>query len=95
MGSLSLIIVPVLWAIVLGIVFYTRFRNQDELNPPVTERRRQDRRDDNPRSQKRTPVPGNIDEEKRQTSERRQRQVWSEDYSILKRKLEEDNPREP
>jgi len=95
MGSFQLLIIPILWAVLLGIMLYFRFRDQEDLNPPSTERRRQDRREYSSKAKKRRAAEKFDGEDHRSNEDRRQPHAWHADYHTLKEKLEKDSPVEP
>lgn len=95
MSSLHLLIIPAIWAVLIGIMFYFRFRDQDDLNPPTTERRRNERRSGAGTQLKERRTQKFDGEDKREQEDRRERQAWQRDFNVLKDKLEEDNPLEP
>lgn len=93
MGMLQTSLIPLAWAIVLGVILYYRFRKDEDMHLGHAERRKGDRRGPAKRRALRTmPKASRFDDgDKRLRDDRRQNLDWREEYRSLKSKLENDH----
>lgn len=93
MGTIEAIIIPLAWAILLGVILYFRFRKEDASYGGSMERRKSDRRTGSRKTVMNRSARGKRfeGEDKREPLDRRQNTNWQEEYRSLKSRLEKDH----